>query len=287
MGNSQPSSPGKMGTVKQTKQALDGLALMFGQEKGSFKSIFDAQPFFDQLADLQNQEAFDQKTGLTAKTEQYLKNDSGLLGSIYKEGLQGLGLSESENAYFTQQIASEQAARGVYGAPVSGAQAGALLGMYGIQRQMQRQDRALQILSGLAPGPSPQYNVPGNFGTMQQGALQGYSAYGGYYGAQMQAQGQAYQGLGQAAGTAAGLAMLCWVAEELYGVHHPKTHLARLWANSADTRFTRLYRKHGRAWAAWLKAHPWGKPLVRWIWDDMARKGEAIARGRLALRHGG
>lgn len=210
MGNSQPSDPGMMPAGKQTKQALNALAIMFGQPKGSFQSIFDAQPFFDQLASMQNTAALQQKEQISFETQEYLKNnsDAGLLGQIYKEGLAGPGLSAAENEFFTQQIASEQAARGVFGSPVSGAQAGALLGMYGIQRQMQRQDRALQILSGLTPGMAPQYNVPGNFISQQQGALQGYQAYGGYYGAQLQAQGQAYQGLGQAAGTAAALAFI-------------------------------------------------------------------------------
>lgn len=203
LGNNQPSSPGQMGPVKSTQKALDALAVMFGQAKGSFKSIFDAQPFFDQLMQMQNNAALGQKQEMTQKTQDFLKGDSGLLGSIYKEGLQGPGLGAEETSYFTQQIASEQASRGVYGSPVSGAQAGALLGMYGVQRQMQRQDRALQILSGMTPGMAPQYNVPGNFLSQQGAGLQGYGAYAPFYGAQMQAQSQAYQGLGQAAGMAA------------------------------------------------------------------------------------
>lgn len=276
MGNSQPQDPGMMGPGKQTKQALNALALMFGQEKGSFKSIFDAQPFFDQLSQMQQESAFNTQTGISEKTQEYLKNDGGLLGSIYKEGLAGPGLSQAEQSFFQQQIGSEQAARGVYGSPVSGAQAGALLGMYGIQRQMQRQDRALQILSGLTPAAAPQYNVPGNFGTMQQGALQGYQAYGQYYGAQMQAQGSAYQGLGQAAGTAAGLAMMCWVAEELYGADDERTHAARRYATSHDTTFTRAYAKHGKAWAAWLRENEWAKPVVRPLWDWMAEQGRLM-----------
>jgi hypothetical protein len=303
---------------KSTKQALNALAVMFGQPKGSFTSILDAQPFFNALQQAQLENTIAQsgtvaeaKVGLSQKTEALLKADSGLLGSIYKEGLQGPGLSPAEQEFFSQQIGAEQAARGVYGSPVSAAQAGSLLGMYGIQRQMQRQDRALQILSALAPpafGPSPQFNVPGNFGTQQQAALQGYSAYGQYYAANLGAEGGAYQGLGQfggmlgaaaisaglfgggggaAAGAATAAAAACWVAEVLYGKEHPKTHAARLYATYADTPFTRAYRKHGRAWAAWLTENPWAQPLVRPIWDTMAHKGEAIARACLALRQGG
>lgn len=208
MGNAQPADPGMMPPGKSSKQALNALAIMFGQEKGSFKSIFDAQPFFSQLAEMQNSDAFKQKALLSEETQQYLKKDGGLLGSIYKEGLAGPGLSGAEQSYFTEQIGAEQAARGIYGSPVSGAQAGALLGMYGIQRQMQRQDRALAILNGVSPQPAPQYNVPGNFLSQGDKALQGYQAYGGFYGTQMQAQGQAYQGLGQAGGMAAGLLLL-------------------------------------------------------------------------------
>jgi hypothetical protein len=285
-----------MPASKSTKQALAALETMFGQAKGSFKSIMDAQPFFNALQQAQLENTIAQsgtvaeaKVGLSQKTEALLKSDSGLLGSIYKEGLQGPGLSAAEQEFFSQQIGAEQAARGVYGSPVSAAQAGSLLGMYGIQRQMQRQDRALQILSALAPpafGPSPQFNVPGNLMSQQQAALQGYSAYGQYYGANLGAEGAAYQGLGTAAGLAAGIAF-CWVAEVLYGKEHPKTHAARLYATYADTPFTRAYRKHGRAWAAWLTENPWAQPLVRPIWDTMAHKGEAIARACLALRQGG
>jgi hypothetical protein len=284
-GQDDPDDPLPPG--KQAKQALNALAVMFGQPKGSFKSIFDVQPFFDQLGMMQGQAALSQKTGLTEATADWLKKDSGLLGSIFKEGFQGPGLSDAEKDFFSQQIGSEQAARGVYGSPVSAAQAGSLLGMYGIQRQMQRQDRALQILSGMAPGTLPQYNVPGNFPSMVQGSQFGYQAYAPYYQANLNAEAQAYQGLGQAAGLAVGLFAACWVAEVLYGKEHPKTHAARLYATYADTPFTRAYRKHGRAWAAWLTENPWAQPLVRPIWDTMARKGEAIARACLALRQGG
>jgi hypothetical protein len=70
---------------------------------------------------------------------------------------------------------------------------------------------------------------------------------------------------------AAGAAKACWVAEELYGADDPRTHLARAWVQTHDTPFTRAYIQHGRAWANWLRAQPWAKPMVQPLWDAMWR----------------
>ncbi|MAG28071.1 hypothetical protein CMI47_21305, partial [Candidatus Pacearchaeota archaeon] len=70
--------------------------------------------------------------------------------------------------------------------------------------------------------------------------------------------------------------MVCWVAEELYGKDDYRTHLARLYANTHDSWFLRAYQKYGVEWANWLKRHTWAKPLVRPIWDRMARLGKEI-----------
>lgn len=78
------------------------------------------------------------------------------------------------------------------------------------------------------------------------------------------------------------LAFLCWVADELWGEDDPRTHAARLWASTHDTPFTRTYRKHGRAWAAWLHDNAWARPLVEPIWLAMARRGAAQAAGMVA-----
>jgi hypothetical protein len=75
-----------------------------------------------------------------------------------------------------------------------------------------------------------------------------------------------------------GLVSLCWVAEVLYGLNHPKTHAARRYALSHDTWFTRLYKKRGRRWAAILISYPWLKPVVRPIWDYMAYQGSLTPR---------
>lgn len=81
-------------------------------------------------------------------------------------------------------------------------------------------------------------------------------------------------GAAEGASSAAVAALIgCWVAEELYGVDHMKTHLARYWAMTHDNWFTRLYSKHGQHWAGWLKNHPWAKPVVQPIWDVMAFLG--------------
>jgi len=89
---------------------------------------------------------------------------------------------------------------------------------------------------------------------------------------------------GTAAGVAAGAAVvggLCWVAEELFGKDDRRTHAARLWASTHDTPFTRLYKQHGRAWAAWLKDNEWAKPLVSPLWEQIAKLGEEQALGLL------
>lgn len=79
------------------------------------------------------------------------------------------------------------------------------------------------------------------------------------------------QGYGQLLGSVGALgAAFCWVAEELYGIDHPKTHAARRYCATHDNAFTRLYRKEGRSWASFLAANAWAKPLVKPIWDAMA-----------------
>lgn len=70
-----------------------------------------------------------------------------------------------------------------------------------------------------------------------------------------------------------GVATPCWVAEELYGVNHPKTHAARLYVLRNDNWFTRLYKEHGKSWADIIKKYPWLKPVIQPIWDYMAYQG--------------
>lgn len=85
------------------------------------------------------------------------------------------------------------------------------------------------------------------------------------------------QGIGTAASTAAlgYLAYLafCWVAVVLYGDTDTRTHAARLWVARNNNWFTRLYRKRGARWAAYLERHPWQKPVWKLCWDVMARSG--------------
>lgn len=74
----------------------------------------------------------------------------------------------------------------------------------------------------------------------------------------------------------AGIAALCWVADSLYGKGSLKAAQARLYANSHDTMFLRVYAKYGEGWAKWLDSHSWAKPIVRPIWDLMAYKGRKM-----------
>lgn len=70
----------------------------------------------------------------------------------------------------------------------------------------------------------------------------------------------------------------CWVADVLYGPDATKTYFARLYANSHDTLFLRLYGKYGKSWARWLNSHRWAQPIVKPIWDIMATKGARMLR---------
>lgn len=70
----------------------------------------------------------------------------------------------------------------------------------------------------------------------------------------------------------------CWVADELYGVDSEAAQYARLYALSHDSPFLRLYKRKGKAWAAWLKSHPWAKPVVAPIWNAMAVRGRRMMR---------
>lgn len=89
-----------------------------------------------------------------------------------------------------------------------------------------------------------------------------------------------------AAGTAAGVGIgLCWVADVLFGATHPKTHYARFYASNTDNWFTRLYRKHGKGWAAWLEKHPNLQFIVKPIWQWMAYKGEKMMEEKLCQSH--
>lgn len=82
--------------------------------------------------------------------------------------------------------------------------------------------------------------------------------------------------LGGLAAGIPGLIGKCWVADSLYGVGSPKAMQARLYANSHDTLFLRIYGRYGEGWAKWLDNHSWAKPLVRPIWDYMAYKGRKM-----------
>jgi len=91
--------------------------------------------------------------------------------------------------------------------------------------------------------------------------------------------GSVMEMVGGLAGAAAGA---CWVAEVLYGVDDDRTHLARAWClENREHPFVRLYRKHGKAWARWLEANDWARPMLQPIWDAMwqAQAGALIEKG--------
>lgn len=87
-----------------------------------------------------------------------------------------------------------------------------------------------------------------------------------------EAHGKAWSSGANTGMSMAGSAM-CWVAEVLFGVFSQTTADARLWANTHDNWFTRLYRRFGLTWAAWLLKNRWAHPLVKPIWLAMAVAG--------------
>jgi hypothetical protein len=70
----------------------------------------------------------------------------------------------------------------------------------------------------------------------------------------------------------------CWVAEELFGKHDLRTAHARLWASTHDNRFTRLYRKHGRKWARWVRKSRIFRTIAWPVWRYMAYLGKRQAK---------
>jgi hypothetical protein len=78
--------------------------------------------------------------------------------------------------------------------------------------------------------------------------------------------------------------MFCWVAEELYGKDHPKVRAARKAMLLKGGWFARHYREQGREWASLLKQHPFLKPLVQPVWDDLAIQGGYPLTGKVEGR---
>ena len=167
------------------------------------------------------------------------------------------------------------------------------LGMMGRQqgiseRLMERQQpmtELAQILGGIPPIQQGQFaqpaqyqaapaDVQGAIGMGYQGALNQYNQQM----AQQQAMMSGLFGLGGTLGAAYLLGpYMCWVAEELYGPLAEKTVIVRAYVQShIDSHsllggFARAYRKHGRTWAKWVRAHPLARLLARPIWDHLYR----------------
>lgn len=75
----------------------------------------------------------------------------------------------------------------------------------------------------------------------------------------------------------------CWIAETLWGVDDPRTHLVRHWLNTSfvQTKFgsfvMKMYEKYGRKVAAFLRAFPLAKFLFRPFFDRALSKAVAEA----------
>ncbi len=153
-----------------------------------------------------------------------------------------------------------------------------------------------QLLAGINNVSSATGSNSGTQGNPLGGAALGGLGQlgGGLFGGGAGAAGAAGAGGAAAAGGAgaggAGLSSLliglCWVAEELYGKDHPKTQAARRAMLTRGGWFAQQYREKGREWAALLKQHPFLKPLIQPVWDELAyaggyREGEEVTHARI------
>jgi len=58
--------------------------------------------------------------------------------------------------------------------------------------------------------------------------------------------------------------LFCWVAREAYGAEDPRWLEFRAWMlEDAPSWLREFYAAHGPEMAAWLRAHPQAKPMVR------------------------
>ena len=77
------------------------------------------------------------------------------------------------------------------------------------------------------------------------------------------------------ASASASSAMMCWVAEELYGVDDEKTHVVRAYTtkhledDSVIGQFCRVYNVNGKEWAQRVKHDPKAREDARVIWDQL------------------
>lgn len=86
----------------------------------------------------------------------------------------------------------------------------------------------------------------------------------------------AANGVAKLAGSVAGgAAMMCWVAEELYGVESPTTHRVRAFCmkhlndETALGSFCRWYQDQGRQVAALIQINKEARRKAKIIWDNL------------------
>lgn len=80
-------------------------------------------------------------------------------------------------------------------------------------------------------------------------------------------------------------AAACWVAEELYGKDDYRTFVIRSYVLSRMNEsgvfgmFCRLYRKHGRTWARWVKSHRVLRAVAKKFFDRLFRMSVELKYG--------
>ncbi len=87
-----------------------------------------------------------------------------------------------------------------------------------------------------------------------------------------------------------GATMMCWIAEALYGVDAPRTHLVRAWLRESYERrvswalvVVPLYRRFGQRVAASVRRHSFLQSLFRRVFDHAVRKAHVEFAVRATL----
>jgi hypothetical protein len=132
----------------------------------------------------------------------------------------------------------------------------------GAQQRTQQFNELAALLGEQQIGPTSPIDVMGPMNAANQNQWQAYNA-------QM---GQKQQQTGNMTALASMLAMMmCWVAEELYGVDSEKTKRLRERLNARNTVFTRFYKRHGLRWAALVRLYSPIRVASRVVFEVIGR----------------
>lgn len=163
----------------------------------------------------------------------------------------------------------------------------AMLGQEAFNNRLQLMGTA----GSLALGTNPNVNVPGALSVIQQPRLTEKDIFGVNQLPLAQTQLMWAQGFNQvsqgiesqanAASSIASMAAMCWVAAEYYGWYTPEWFAARRWIvegwrGPLGDIFRRLYRRHGRRVAGWVRHNRLVRAALRPIFAWTLKRGRAM-----------